>query len=211
MAGSRAPSGEGYREEERLHSGEEVSVPGTDAMAPRAGRSGRCGEGARASVAAVHLRPRPPTMNPRVSRSFVRRRDAQKPLILVVDDGDEARDLYCAYLEFHGFGAEAAEDGPSGIAMALATGPDAIVLDFSMPKMDGAEVLRRLKADERTRSIPVVMVTAVPELVGREARSWCAAFLEKPCEPDRLMETIEDLVRGHALYERESGGRSSGA
>jgi CheY-like chemotaxis protein len=147
-------------------------------------------------------------MDPRVTRSFVRRRDAQKPLVLVVDDGAEARDLYCAYLEFHGLGAEAAEDGPSGIAMALATAPDAIVLDFSMPKMDGAEVLRRLKADERTRSIPVVMVTAVPELVGRDARSWCAAFLEKPCEPDLLMETIEDLVRGRALYERESGGRS---
>ena len=127
--------------------------------------------------------------------------------ILVVDDGAEARDLYCAYLEFHGFGAEAAEDGPSGIAMALATAPDAIVLDFSMPKMDGAEVLRRLKADERTSGIPVVMVTAVPELVGRDARSWCAAFLEKPCEPDRLMETIEDLVRGPALYEQESNGR----
>ena len=93
--------------------------------------------------------------------------------------------------------------------MALATAPDAIVLDFSMPKMDGAEVLRRLKADERTRSIPVVMVTAVPELVGRDARSSCAAFLEKPCEPDKLMETIEDLVRGPSVYE-ESRGRSGG-
>jgi CheY-like chemotaxis protein len=80
--------------------------------------------------------------------------------------------------------------------MALATAPDAIVLDFSMPRMDGAEVLRRLKADERTRRIPVVMVTAVPELVARDARGSCAAFLEKPCEPDRLMQTIEDLVHG---------------
>jgi CheY-like chemotaxis protein len=146
-------------------------------------------------------------MDPRVSRSFVRRRDAQKALVLVVDDGAEARDLYCAYLEFHGFGAEAAEDGPSGIAMALATSPDAIVLDFSMPKMDGAEVLRRLKNDERTRGIPVIMVTAVPELVGRDARASCAAFLEKPCEPDRLMETIDDLVQGGRVYE-QSGGQS---
>jgi CheY-like chemotaxis protein len=147
-------------------------------------------------------------MDPRVTRSFVRRRDAQKPLVLVVDDGAEARDLYCAYLEFHGFGAAAAEDGPSGIALALATTPDAIVLDFSMPKMDGAEVLRRLKADERTRDIPIVMVTAVPELVERDARGRCAAFLEKPCEPDRLMETIEDLVRSASLYEQGSRGRS---
>ena len=77
-----------------------------------------------------------------------------------------------------------------------------------MPKMDGAEVLRRLKADERTRDIPVVMVTAVPELVGRDARGRCAAFLEKPCEPDRLMEAIEDLVRSASLYEQGSRGRS---
>jgi CheY-like chemotaxis protein len=159
-------------------------------------------------AAALHLRISTPSMDPRVSRSFIRRRDTQKPLVLVVDDGAEARDLYCAYLEFHGFGAEAAEDGPSGIAMALATTPDAIVLDFSMPKMDGAEVLRRLKADERTRAIPVIMVTAVPELVDREARAACAAFLEKPCEPDGLIETIEALVRGPRAYEQGRGGQS---
>jgi CheY-like chemotaxis protein len=141
-------------------------------------------------------------MDPRVSRSFLRQREANKPLVLVVDDGSEARDLYCAYLEFHGFGAEAAEDGPSGIAMALATAPDAIVLDFSMPRMDGAEVLRRLKADERTRTIPVVMVTAVPELVARDARGSCAAFLEKPCEPDRLMQTIQGIVHGDRPSDR---------
>ena len=188
-------------------------MPGTPAgsmVAPRGAgpHRGQPGEGALYSAVAVHLRPRTPSMDPRVSRSFVRRRDAQKPLVLVVDDGPEARDLYCAYLEFHGFGAEAAEDGPSGIAMALATAPDAIVLDFSMPRMDGAEVLHRLKADERTRGIPVIMVTAVPELVGRDARARCAAFLEKPCEPDRLMETIEALVRGPSVYEQGRGGQS---
>src|SRR5579863_5636635 len=108
------------REEERLNSGLGLQCLRADAMSPPAGRRGdRCPGGARASVAAVHLRSPAPIMDPRVTRSFVRRRDAQKPLVLVVDDGAEARDLYCAYLEFHGFGAEAAEDGPSGIAMAL--------------------------------------------------------------------------------------------
>jgi CheY-like chemotaxis protein len=142
------------------------------------------------------LRPRKPPVDPRVNRSYVRRKDAHKPVVLVIDDGAEARDLYCAYLEFHGFGAESAEDGPSGIASAIALKPDAIVLDFSMPRMDGAEVLARLKADARTHGIPVVMVTAVPELVEPAARRACAAFLEKPCEPDRLMETLFELVGG---------------
>ena len=141
---------------------------------------------------------------PRGSRiaSYVRRRDARKPVVLVVDDGAEARDLYCAYLEFHGFSAQTAEDGLSGIAAALALRPDAIVLDFSMPRMDGAEVLRRLKADPRTSGIPIVMVTAVPELVDMEARGACGAFLEKPCEPDRLMQALDDLVCDEASLGR---------
>jgi CheY-like chemotaxis protein len=155
------------------------------------------------------LRPRKP-VNSRVNRSYVRRRDARKPVVLVIDDGEEARDLYCAYLEFHGFEAATAEDGATGIALALALRPDAIVLDFSMPRMDGAEVLSRLKADARTSGIPVVMVTAVPELVEPGARRACAAFLEKPCEPDQLMKTLDDLVGaslpGQTAAERD--GRS---
>jgi two-component system, cell cycle response regulator DivK len=119
----------------------------------------------------------------------------KSPLVLVIDDGAEARELYCTYLEYSGLGAQAAEDGPAGIAMALATKPDVVVLDFSMPKMDGAEVLRRLKADERTQAIPVVMLTAVPELVGSRARAACAAFLEKPCEPEELVQTLVGLIR----------------
>jgi CheY-like chemotaxis protein len=144
------------------------------------------------------LRTRKTTTDSRVNRSYVRRRDARKPVVLVIDDGPEARDLYCAYLEFHGFVAAAAEDGPAGIASALTLRPDAIVLDFSMPRMDGAEVLTHLKADPRTSSIPVVMVTAVPELVDREVRCACAEFLEKPCEPDRLMEVLDELLRDEA-------------
>jgi CheY-like chemotaxis protein len=133
--------------------------------------------------------------------SFVRRRDAPRPSVLIVDDRAEARDLYCACLEFHGFDARAAEDGVSGIAMALAKVPDAMVLDFSMPGMDGAEVLRRLKGDDRTRAIPIVMLTAIPELVGAVARLACAAFLEKPCEPDVLVQTLAKLLS-------EAGGRT---
>jgi CheY-like chemotaxis protein len=162
------------------------------------------GKGARSGQAMFQSRDHGQTVASRINRSYVRRRDARKPVVLVIDDCAEARDLYCAYLEFHGFGAETAEDGPSGIASAVALGPDAIVLDFSMPRMDGAEVLRRLKADARTRSIPVVMVTAVPELVDREARGACAAFLEKPCEPDRLMETLDELTPSESPLGRES-------
>jgi CheY-like chemotaxis protein len=115
--------------------------------------------------------------------------------VLVVDDGAEVRELYCAYLNFHGFLTDCAEDGAAGLAKALATRPDAIVLDYSMPRMDGEQVLMHLQEDRRTRGIPVLLVTAVPELVGSRARDACTAFLEKPCEPDRLVSTLTEVLQ----------------
>jgi CheY-like chemotaxis protein len=127
-------------------------------------------------------------------RSDIRPTDARAPRVLVIDDGAEARDLYCVCIEYEGFAAEAAEDGPSGLALALAGIPDVVVLDFSMPRMDGAEVLHRLKADPRTRDIPVVMVTAVADLVPADTRASCTVFLEKPCDPDRLLRAIAGIT-----------------
>ncbi len=132
-------------------------------------------------------------MAPEIKSSFVKRRPAYAPLVLIVEDAEEIRDLYCTCLEFHGFRTEAAADGLSGLALAQRTKPDAIVLDFAMPRMDGAEVLRRLKLDDDTRPIPVVMITAAPELVGLAVRAACAAFLEKPCEPDEFVEAIAKI------------------
>jgi CheY-like chemotaxis protein len=57
--------------------------------------------------------------------------------------------------------------------------------------MDGGEVLRRLRANDETRKIAVVMLTAVSELVDERLRAECTAFLEKPCDPDRLVQAIE--------------------
>jgi CheY-like chemotaxis protein len=111
-------------------------------------------------------------------------------LVLVIDDLPEARALCRACLELRGFQTEEAEDGPSGIGMAIAFRPEAIVLDFSMPFMNGAEVVKYLKADERTRRIPIVMLTAIREAVDATTRASLAAFLDKPCDPDTLFETV---------------------
>ena len=113
-----------------------------------------------------------------------------KPRVLVIDDLPEARELCCAFLAFRGFGVSSAADGQQGLAAARATGPDAIVLDYSMPIMDGEEVICHLKADARTRAIPVVMLTAMPDLVDTLVRAACTAVLEKPCDPDTLVSTI---------------------
>ncbi len=126
--------------------------------------------------------------------------------VLVVDDGAEARDLYCECLAYDGFFADAAEDGPDGLSKAVSLRPDLIVLDYSMPRMDGGEVLRRLKSDERTRAIPVIMLTAMPELVRDSVKLDCAAFLEKPCQPDRLMQTISAVLDDRASGQKRGGG-----
>ncbi len=125
--------------------------------------------------------------------------------VLVIDDVAEARDLYRVCIEYHGFSTSAAEDGPSGLALALAVAPDVVVLDFSMPRMNGAEVLDRLKADPRTRDIPVVMITAEADLVPAKTRASCAAFLEKPCDPDALLRAISGFE--HSALDGTAPGR----
>jgi CheY-like chemotaxis protein len=127
--------------------------------------------------------------------SYVRR--DSRPRVLVIDDSEDALELYRELLGFHGFRVDLAASGREGLAKASAAPPDVIVLDFSMPEMDGGEVLRRLATDDRTRTIPVVMVTAAAELVSEEARGACAALFEKPCQLDRLMRTLGPLVADH--------------
>jgi CheY-like chemotaxis protein len=117
------------------------------------------------------------------------------PKVLIIDDVAEARELYSAYLEYHGFRVETAEDGVAGLTKARETRPDAIVLDYSMPRMDGEQVLACLHDSEDTRAIPVLMLTAVPDLVSRRTRRGCTAFLEKPCEPDRLVGALSAAIR----------------
>jgi hypothetical protein len=143
----------------------------------------------------VVLRVYPPFNSPRGDRkSSGTQRRAQGARVLIIDDGVEARELSAACLEFRGFRTMIAEDGPSGLAMARALSPDAILLDFCMPSMDGAEVVLRLKADERTRAVPIVMLTAIPEAVTAMTRDNLAGFLEKPCEAERLADAVLEVL-----------------
>lgn len=126
--------------------------------------------------------------------SRVRSRGPLGASVLVIDDVAEARELSAAWLDLRGFRCTLAEDGPSGLAIAQDEVPDVILLDFSMPGMDGAEVVRRLGADERTRGIPIVMLTAILEAVPTATRAAVAACIGKPCDPDRLVDVIAQAV-----------------
>jgi CheY-like chemotaxis protein len=123
---------------------------------------------------------------------------AQKPLILVVDDYADAREMYSEYLEFSGFRTAQARNGAEALEQAFELSPDVILMDLSLPVMDGWEATRRLKKDPRTRTIPVVALTGhALEGHSESARdAGCDAFLAKPCLPDELVEHVKQILAG---------------
>ena len=78
------------------------------------------------------------------------------PLVLVVEDYQDAREMYAAYLQFSGYRVAEATNGLEALEQAAELMPDIILMDLALPKMDGWEATRRLKLDEKTRHIPIV-------------------------------------------------------
>jgi len=110
--------------------------------------------------------------------------------VLVVDDEDDIRELCRVNLEFEGFEVVDAADGPTALELANTSQPDVIFLDLMMPVMDGWEVLRRLKEDDATADVPVVLLTARTG-ESDQMRGWEEGILEfvsKPFNPLSLVE-----------------------
>lgn len=109
--------------------------------------------------------------------------------VLVIEDDVAAVRLLRAYLEKAGYAVRVAGDGPTGLAEAMSNPPDAIVLDVILPGVDGWEVLRRIKLDPRSASVPIVMVTVVDE---QEVGLALGAvdYLVKPINPEVLVEVL---------------------
>ncbi|MBF5043853.1 MULTISPECIES: response regulator [Myxococcaceae] len=123
-----------------------------------------------------------------------------KPLVLVVDDYADAREMYAEYLEFSGFRVAEAKNGAEALDKAFALTPDVILMDLSLPVMDGWEATRRLKADERTRAIPVVALTghALSGHSNGAREAGCDAFVTKPCLPDALVQEVKKQLAARA-------------
>lgn len=119
-----------------------------------------------------------------------------EPLILIVDDNVDAREMYAIYLEHAGFRSAEAADGETAIDLAKRDRPAVILMDATMPRLDGWEAARRLKADPATRSIPLIMLTAhaFPEHRERAAEVGADAFLAKPVLPDTLAAEIRKVL-----------------
>jgi CheY-like chemotaxis protein len=127
------------------------------------------------------------------------------PLILVVEDFEDAREMYRDYLEYAGFRVETACDGREAIDKARALNPDLILMDLSLPGVDGWEATRLLKADPATRHLLIVALSAhALATEGERARAaGCDGFIAKPCLPPDLVTEITRYLNLHAGRGRE--------
>jgi two-component system, cell cycle response regulator DivK len=125
----------------------------------------------------------------------------EAPLVLVVDDYDDGREMCAEYLAFSGFRVAQARDGFQALEQALTLRPSVILMDLSLPGIDGWEVTRRLKGHHATRHIPVVALTAhaLASDAQRAQEAGCDSFVTKPCLPDSLVLEIRRLLGLTAL------------
>jgi len=119
------------------------------------------------------------------------------PKILLVEDNEMNRDMLSRRLERKGYQIVMALDGAEGLQIARSSSPDLILMDMSLPVIDGWEATRQLKADEATRQIPVIALTAHAMATDEEkARAaGCDDFDTKPIELPRLLAKIEALLQ----------------
>lgn len=117
--------------------------------------------------------------------------ESRRKRVLVADDNDDVRQLWRAYLTATGYDVSGAANGGEAITRALEDAPDVILMDFSMPGMDGADAARALKADPRTAAIPVIGLTGhAADADARDFHQICAAVLEKPLHPEAVIAAL---------------------
>jgi CheY-like chemotaxis protein len=123
---------------------------------------------------------------------------ARGPILLVEDDA-ETRLAYRMLLEHAGWSVDEAGDGLQALRMVNGVLPSVVVIDISIPGVDGWEMARRLKLDERTCDVPVLLVTghSLDEDRQRARDLGCAGYLVKPVAPLQLVEAVERLVERH--------------
>jgi two-component system cell cycle response regulator DivK len=125
------------------------------------------------------------------------KKKTSRPRVLLVDDYPDAREMYGEYLEYSGYEVIEAANGMEALQRAVDDKPDIILMDLSLPVMDGWEATRRLKADERTAGIPVVALTghALAGISEGARQAGCDAFVTKPCLPEDLVIEIKRLLK----------------
>ena len=116
--------------------------------------------------------------------------------VLVIEDNDNNMELITFILEANGYATLRAEDGLSGVKAAGDQQPDFIILDIQLPDIPGTEVLRRLRASEETRAIPVIAMTSYAMAGDRQKllAAGCNGYIEKPSDPQIVSQQIEAII-----------------
>jgi two-component system cell cycle response regulator DivK len=139
----------------------------------------------------------------------VRKPAGPSPLVLLVDDYADNRAMYARYLVHAGFRVDEATNGVEALDKAGALQPDLIVMDLSLPVMDGWEATRRLKANPQTKRIPVLALTghALGDHEREATAAGCDGYVTKPCLPEDLAARIQDMLVGASPKSRPKGER----
>jgi CheY-like chemotaxis protein len=114
--------------------------------------------------------------------------------VLVVDDEFGIAELFEAILEDEGHRVLTASNGRHGLEVLAKERPDVVFLDYMMPVMDGANMLRRMTADQKLQHIPVVMMSSIPEAAVAERCSGYVKFMRKPFYVSQVTDVVDELV-----------------
>jgi twitching motility two-component system response regulator PilH len=120
---------------------------------------------------------------------------------LVIDDEPDQTTYLSTLLEDRGWAVRAANSGDAGLALAREEAPDVVLLDVMMPERGGLSTLIAFRKDEKTRAVPVVLVTGIQAQLTHDFRAFLErfkvhhpdAYIEKPIDPERLMKTLEQV------------------
>lgn len=116
--------------------------------------------------------------------------------VLVVEDNNDNREVYVTVLRHYGYDVIEAVNGEQGLQKAQQEKPDIILMDLSLPVIDGWEATKRLKANQELKTIPVIAITA-HAMSGDEARALevgCNGYLSKPCMPKDIISIVKKFI-----------------
>jgi DNA-binding response OmpR family regulator len=118
--------------------------------------------------------------------------------VLVVEDDTQINELLGAYVQIAGFQYRAALDGASALAAVRERLPSLVILDLMLPDTDGFEIARKLKSDQHSAGVPILMLTALDreEQRKRGLEAGAVRYMTKPFDPDQLIEAIQTIVQG---------------
>lgn len=119
-----------------------------------------------------------------------------RPLVLVVDDYEDARELLSEFLECAGYRTLKAADGLEAVTVARERRPDVVLMDLAMPVMNGFDATARIRSDWRTAAAVIIALTAhsCPEILARALRDGCDHAFVKPCDLSTLDGTIRERL-----------------